>query len=131
MWMDEPFGMFSVMDTLFPILFFGVFAVVILTFVVALVRGAGQWRRNNAAPVLTVEAEVVAKRMDVHTRHHAGNDRHMGHTSSRTYYYATFQVESGDRMEFQIPDTEYGLLVEGDRGKLTFQGTRYQGFQRR
>ena len=30
MWMDEPFGMFSVMNTLFPILFFGVFAVVIL-----------------------------------------------------------------------------------------------------
>ena len=28
MWMDEPFGMFSVMNTLFPILFFGVFAVV-------------------------------------------------------------------------------------------------------
>ena len=54
MWMDEPFGMFSVMNTLFPILFFGVFAVVILTFVVVLVRGAGQWRRNNAAPVLTV-----------------------------------------------------------------------------
>lgn len=130
MWMDEPFGMFSVMDTLFPILFFGVFAVVILTFVVALVRGAGQWRRNNAAPVLTVEAEVVAKRLDVQTWRHAGDEHHMGHTSSRTYYYATFQVESGDRMEFQVPDTEYGLLVEGDRGKLTFQGTRYQGFRR-
>lgn len=130
MWMDEPFGMFSVMNTLFPILFFGVFAVVILTFVVVLVRGAGQWRRNNAAPVLTVEAEVVAKRLDVQTWRHAGDEHHMGHTSSRTYYYATFQVESGDRMEFQVPDTEYGLLVEGDRGKLTFQGTRYQGFRR-
>ena len=26
--------------------------------------------------------------------------------------------------------TEYGLLAEGDRGKLTFQGTRYLGFER-
>ena len=28
MWMDEPFGMFSVMNTLFPILFFGIFALI-------------------------------------------------------------------------------------------------------
>ena len=33
-------------------------------------------------------------------------------------------------MEFAIRGTEYGLLAEGDRGKLTFQGTRYLGFQR-
>ena len=26
---------------------------------------------------------------------------------------------------------EYGLLVEGDQGLLTFQGTRYLGFERR
>ena len=26
--------------------------------------------------------------------------------------------------------SQYGLLVEGDRGNLTFQGTRYLGFQR-
>ena len=25
---------------------------------------------------------------------------------------------------------EYGMLVEGDIGKLTFQGTRYHGFER-
>lgn len=40
MWMDEPFGMFSVMNTLFPILFFGIFALIIVMFVVTLARGA-------------------------------------------------------------------------------------------
>ena len=45
-----------------------------------------------------------------------------------TWYYATFQVESGDRMEFSASGREYGLLVEGDTGRLTFQGTRYLGF---
>ena len=119
------------MFTIVPVIIVIGFIIVFGAILVCGVQGAAQWKKNNDSPVLTVEAEVVAKRMDVHTRHHAGNDRHMGHTSSRTYYYATFQVESGDRMEFQIPDTEYGLLVEGDRGKLTFQGTRYQGFQRR
>lgn len=42
----------------------------------------------------------------------------------------TFQVESGDRMELQVKGTDYGMLAEGDRGKLHFQGTRYLGFER-
>lgn len=33
-------------------------------------------------------------------------------------------------MEFEIPGDVYGMLVEGDFGKLTFQGTRYLGFER-
>ena len=122
------FGMANAMFTIVPIFIGVVFVLILAGIAVQAVRGAAQWKRNNDAPVLTVEAEVVAKRLDVQTWRHAGDEHHMGHTSSRTYYYATFQVESGDRMEFQVPDTEYGLLVEGDRGKLTFQGTRYLGF---
>ena len=45
-------------------------------------------------------------------------------------YYVTFQVESGDRMELTVSGSDYGMLVEGDIGKLSFQGTRYLGFQR-
>ena len=78
----------------------------------------------------TVEAEVVTKRLDVQTWHHAGDEHSMGHTSSWTDYYATFQVESGDRMEFEVDGSDYGLLVQGDIGKLSFQGTRYLGFER-
>ena len=48
-----------------------------------------------------------------------------------TTYYATFQVESGDRMELEVDGSDYGMLVEGDMGKLMFQGTRYLGFERR
>ena len=33
-------------------------------------------------------------------------------------------------MELQLQGHEYGLLIEGDKGKLTFQGTRYLGFER-
>ena len=42
----------------------------------------------------------------------------------------TFEFESGDRMEFAVPSDIYGLSVEGDRGKLTFQGTAFIGFER-
>ena len=60
--------------------------------------------------------------------HHSHGEHHHHHTS--TSYYVTFEVESGDRMEFLMAGHEYGLLMEGDKGKLSFQGTRYLGFER-
>ena len=68
---------------------------------------------------------MVTKRQNI-SRHHSGD--HMSTTSS--WYYVTFQVESGDRMELQMTGPEYGMLAEGDRGRLTFQGTRYVSFER-
>ena len=47
-----------------------------------------------------------------------------------TFYYVTFQFESGDRTEFSLGGTQFGMLVEADIGMLTFQGTRYLGFER-
>ena len=114
------FGAFGVMFTIVFVLFIGIFVVVI-------VRGIGQWNKNNNSPRLTVPATVVSKRADVSHRHHAGEHHHT-HTS--TSYYVTFEVESGDRMELHMSGTEYGLLIEGDKGKLSFQGTRYLGFER-
>lgn len=117
--------MFQVMEAVFPIMFLLVAGMVVVT----LVRGIGQWNKNNNSPVLTVDAEVAAKRTEV-THHHSTNasGSNMDHTS--TWYYATFQVESGDRMEFSVSGREYGMLAEGDRGRLTFQGTRYKDFAR-
>jgi len=34
-------------------------------------------------------------------------------------------------MEFHVSSKEYGLLAEGNAGKLTFQGTRYHKFERK
>jgi hypothetical protein len=47
-----------------------------------------------------------------------------------THYHVTFEVESGDRMELSMSGSEYGMLAEGDTGRLTFQGTRYLSFER-
>nr|WP_325301299.1 DUF2500 domain-containing protein [uncultured Oscillibacter sp.] len=125
--MSMGFGMggFDLMFSIFPFLFITVFVIVIGTFVVMAVRGVGTWSKNNASPRLTVSAQVVTKRTQVSHHHHQDS---MGHTS--TAYYATFQVESGDRMEFSVSGAEYGMLAEGDQGSLTFQGTRYLGFER-
>ena len=114
------FGAFGVMFTIMFLLFVGIFVVII-------VRGIGQWNKNNNSPRLTVPATVVSKRADV-SHHHRAGEHHHSHTS--TSYYVTFEVESGDRMELHMSGTEYGLLVEGDKGNLSFQGTRYLGFER-
>ena len=119
----------SIMEFLFPFFFFAVFGMVLIVFVVTLVRGIGEWRKNNNSPRLTVPAKVVSKRTSVSRGHHHGANGHM-HTTSSTWYYATFEVESGDRMELGVSGSEYGMLAEGDSGKLTFQGTRYLSFER-
>ena len=104
-------------------LFFVLFLALII---IQIVRLLLQWQRNNASPVLSVAAQVVAKRTEV-VYHNNGQN---GVSQSSTRYYATFQVESGDRLELTLSGKEYGLLAEGDMGKLTFQGTRYLGFER-
>lgn len=116
---------------MFEIMFFLVFTMVIGAFVMTFVRGIGEWRKNNNAPRLTVEARIVAKRTNVSRHHHGGGVNHIGHSSTSTTYYVTFEFASGDRMELRMQGYEYGLLIEGDVGDLTFQGTRYLGFLRK
>ena len=112
------FGLFEVIFVLMFLLVFGIFLTVIIKSIV-------QWNKNNHSPRLTVPATVVAKRTNV--SHHHGANHGVHHSTS---YYVTFQVESGDRMELHMAGHQYGLLVEGDRGKLTFQGTRFLSFER-
>ena len=114
---------------MFSIMFSIVFIIVIGMFVVTVIKGIGQWNKNNNSPRLTVPATVVAKRTNVSHHNHAGTNGHHHHSTSTTYY-VTFQVESGDRMELRLSGHEFGMLVEGDKGKLSFQGTRYLGFER-
>ena len=50
--------------------------------------------------------------------------------SAYTDYFATFEFESGDRMDLRIPSNQYEYIVDGDNGKLTFQGTRFLKYER-
>ena len=111
---------------MFQGVFFLVFALTFGVMIVNLVRSVGEWNKNNHSPKLIVDAEVVDKRDEVYRRHNANT--HQTHTS--TTYYATFQFETCDRLELELQGHEYGMLVVGDKGKLTFQGTRFLGFER-
>lgn len=122
--------MFDIIEMLFPIMFLIIFVMIVIIFV----KGIATWNKNNNSPRLTVSAKIVEKRQNTthNSQPNAGDISGANgfHTISSTSYYITFQVESGDRMELSVSGTEYGMLTEGDVGKLTFQGTRYIEFDR-
>lgn len=127
----SPFdGFGGVMFNIVPIMVAVIFVIVITMIIVRAVKGAARWKKNNDSPVLTVDAKVTGKRADVSHHHHGAGTDTMQHMSSSTTYFATFEVPSGDRMELVVSANEYAMLSENDTGKLTFQGTRYLGFER-
>lgn len=99
------------------IMFVLVFSLVCFVFIVIFIKLLSYGRKNKREPRLTVLATVVEKRM-IYSR------------SMYSNFYATFEVESGDRMVLYLEENEFGLLVEGDRGLLTFQGDRFCDFKR-
>lgn len=107
---------FVLFQAAFFIIFFSAFAVM----AVVVFKSVKEWGKNNRSPRLSVRAKVADKRSYVR---HANNGR-------VTSYYATFEFEGGDRTELRVPRDEFGLLVAGDEGTLSFQGTRYLGFGR-
>ena len=120
--MPDDVGLLSVLPT--GILVFGgiVAVIVVAVFATVIVRGVGQWSRNNASPVVTTMARAVTKRGEVY----GGT----GESHARTAYFATFETPMGERFELPLPAREFGLIAEGDSGQLTYQGTRFKGFAR-
>ena len=109
----------------------GIFAVLLIG---AIGRGVYVWIRNNNSPRETVNAKVVTKRMKVsgHGNTMMRSNATMTGVGSSTYtrYFVTFELENGKRLELGMKDSEYGMLAEGDQGQLSYQGTRYLGFER-
>lgn len=120
----------ELISTLFPIFFLLVFGYILYTLISSAAARARENRKNDASPRLTVPASVVAKRTQVGATHHHNAATNTGNTYYNTKYFVTFQFESGDRAELPVSPGEYGMLVEGDHGRLSFQGTRYLGFAR-
>ena len=121
---------FQLMNAVFPLLFLIVFIFIISTIIGSFVSRAKRERKNDQSPRVTANAKVVSKRMQVGENRHRHSNDDMMHSYTYSKYFATFEFDSGDRLELPVDGSEYGLLVEGDTGKLTFQGTRYLGFSR-
>lgn len=114
--------MFGIMNTALPIFFVIILGIILIS----VGRGVLQHLSNSRQPVLIVPTVIVGKRTEVSHRHNI--DSSVSQSDSK--YYITFEVESGDRLEFSVSGSEYGQCAEGDQGKLSFKGNRYLGFER-
>lgn len=112
----------SFMFSVVPLLMFVFIGFFIFKFVTESIRNAN-------SPIITVDAAIVAKRVNVDHSTNTNADGIMS-TSSTTHYYITFETEHGERIEFHVSGRIYGLLAEGDTGSLTYQGTWFKDFQR-
>lgn len=118
-------GGFGALFVIVPVFIGIIFVLVIGGILFSLVKAVGQGISNNAQPVQSVPAAVVAKRINTW-----GSSGMNTGGSVNTSYYVTFETATGGRQELGMGGRDYGLLVEGDRGTLSFQGTRYKGFDR-
>ncbi|UPK46967.1 MULTISPECIES: DUF2500 domain-containing protein [Paenibacillus] len=116
----ESSWMFDFFGTVFPVVFVLIIGIVLLS----VGKEVWRWGRNNSEPLLTVPSRITSRRMQMSQSHSEPG------STARTIYYITFEVESGDRLEFKVNGDEYGLCAEGDEGRLSFKGTRYVGFER-
>ena len=112
--------------------FFILITVVILGMIVYLtLKGRQEKKANDAAPIVTVDAKVKAKRIAVH---HSAHQQSMNGVplmakSHHTTYYATFALEGDQRLELQVSEGQFQRLTEGERGKLTYQRKRFHRFE--
>lgn len=102
--------------------FVGLFFIVVIGFILFVIfSGVAQWSKNNNSPIEKVVVTVVAKRTQI-----SGG----GETRARQHYFVTFEKADRTRIELQVKDSMSGMLVEGDKGELSFQGTRFLEFTR-
>lgn len=124
-----PFGGgFDSAFSLFQVMFFLVFGLIIVMFIINIAK----YFRNASAPQESTYARIVSKRTEVRSssnHHHHHNNVHMG-SSSRTYYYITLEFDNGSRKEYLDVKGLYGLIVEGDTGYAAVKGDWIVAFQR-
>lgn len=119
----------------FPVLFDLIFFLVLGVFVFVIASAIIRFLRNQASPEMVEEATVVTKRMETRSSgsmamHYGSGHHHGTHHHTYTRYFITFEFADGRRQEFQVTNSDYGLIAEHDKGRLSYRGTRFNGFSR-
>lgn len=108
-----------------PVFFIVAFAaVIILCVAIVLAR----WIKNSLSPKVSVKAQIIEKNVDeTHFRRHRDT---FGYRTTTAYSYRiTFLTEGNEQIDLYVKKLEYNKLKKGRKGKLTYQGTRYLGFE--
>lgn len=99
-------GFFTFILYIIGIIFF------LFLFIVVLCTFAGQIikeKLQKTLPIITDNAKVISKHNKI-----TGRNTH-------THFYVAFELESGERKQFEITNEQYSFLVEGEMGKLYYK----------
>lgn len=108
-------------NTVFPYLYIILFTLVLIFLIYLFIRFIKNESYNHRAPLLKVKAEVVSKRREYFRQRR---------TIGFHYYFVTFEIEGGDRLEFRVDSGTFGVLLKGDQDYLSFKGTDFIDFVR-
>ncbi|OAS23874.1 DUF2500 domain-containing protein [Paenibacillus oryzisoli] len=110
------------LSTLVLILFILILILAVGIFLSLIIKSLSVWTSNNNAPIQDRYCKVVSKRIQL--------SEGSSNVNANTSYFVTFEFEDRSRIELWIGRQQFGYMIEGDRGNLTFQGTRFKEFDR-
>ena len=107
---------------------------IIAIFTAIFFRCIFEWTMNKCSAMESVDAFVVAKQQGMIQQQipNAG-DATGGHgftLQEQPWYKITFRMTDSTEKEFNVDDQSFRELKEGEKGILTYQGTRYLGFKK-
>ena len=117
------FRIFIILFVILSLLILGGVAAIVVTMIV-------RKRRNDRAPIRTVRAAVIQKRVDRSSHPNAGDPTGAHGYTSFSVRLVRFAVSDGTQTELTVDEETYDRLTEGDSGMLTVQGTRFVSFQK-
>ena len=88
------------------------------------------WIKNKRPPRIVVHSAISNKRIQMDNVYRLRNAAPGMRTHKLITYYVTFDLETGEQIELRVSKLKYSELRKGCKGKLTFQGTRYIGFEK-
>lgn len=112
-------------DSLFVIVIPVILVLAVSILLFAVIKITAKRHASNQAPRLMTDAALLSKRT------HATRRPNKDSSFDAVAYYLTFEVPSGDQIEFCVSKTDYETFNEGDFGSLWFQGTRFLGFRKK
>ena len=107
---------------------------IIAIFTAIFFRCIFEWTINKCSAMESVDAFVVAKQQGMIQQQipNAG-DATGGHgftLQEQSWYKITFRMSDNTEKEFNVDNQSFRELKEGEKGILTYQGTRYLGLKK-
>lgn len=111
-----------------PLFFIVVVAIIVVAASVRYAQQRREGRDNDAAPLLQRQVVVSNKREKV-INDRRSRQQAVAPAGSEMRYEASFRPESGGlEVSFRLEEAQYHALSVGDRGMLSYKGSRFVAF---